>query len=49
MKIGVCIGRDLEKTEILKKYGYDFAELCVTDFGRLDESQYEEYKEKVKN
>ena len=49
MKIGVCIGRDLWKAEILKKYGYDFAELCVTDFGLYDESQYEEYKEKVKN
>lgn len=49
MRIGCCIGGALWKAEILKKYGYDFAELCVTDFGRYNESQYEEYKEKVKN
>ncbi len=49
MKIGVCIGSSLWKAEYLKEYGYDFAELCVVDFGKFTQTEYDEYKEKVKN
>ncbi len=49
MKIGVSIGGALWKAEILEKYGYDFAELCVTDFGRYSQTQYDEYRAKIKS
>lgn len=48
MRIGCCIGSNLWRAEHLKEYGYDFAELCVKDFGEFNESQYVEYAEKVK-
>ncbi len=48
MKFGCCIGTNIERAYVLKKQGFDFAELNVNAFAKLEESQFNELLNSMK-
>ena len=40
MKLGCCIGTNIDKAAALKKHGYDYAELSVNEYANLEESKF---------
>jgi D-psicose/D-tagatose/L-ribulose 3-epimerase len=42
MKLGCCIGTNIDKAAALKKHGYDYAELSVNEYANLEESKFAE-------
>lgn len=41
MRFGVCIGTDMSKLETIKRLGYDYAEICLSDLSKWTDEQVE--------
>ena len=48
MKFGCCLGTNIERAYVLKREGFDFAELNVNAFANLEESPFSELLEGMK-
>ena len=47
MRFGVCIGADMTKLELVKKYGYDYAEISLSGIADWTEEQIEDARQQM--